>query len=51
MEADSFNLDPSLAEFLKKYFPDEVRAKQRENEQAVAKEQFGGLYDARCVVM
>lgn len=51
MQADSQNLDPSLAEFLKKYFPEEVRAKQRENEQAVAKEQFGELYDAKCVVM
>jgi hypothetical protein len=51
MEADSMNLDPSLAEFLKKYFPTEVREKQKENEQAVAKEQFGGLYDAKCIVM
>src|SRR6266480_482753 len=51
MQADSMNLDPALAEFLKKYFPAEVKAKQRENEEAVARDQFGELYDAKCVVM
>jgi E3 ubiquitin-protein ligase BAH len=44
-------MDPSLAEFLKKYFPAEVKAKQKENEEAVAREQFGDLYDAKCAVM
>jgi hypothetical protein len=51
MQADSMNLDPALADFLKKYFPAEVKAKQRENEEAVAKDQFRELYDARCCVM
>jgi len=51
MQADSLNLDPAMAEFLKKYFPAEVKAKQKENEMAVAKEQFRELYDARCCVM
>ena len=51
MQADSMNLDPALAEFLKKYFPVEVKAKQRENEEAIAREQFRELYDAKCIVM
>ena len=51
MQADSINLDSALAAFLKKYFPTEVKAKQRENEEAIAKDQFKGLYDAKCCVM
>ena len=51
MQANSINLDPALTEFLKKYFPAEVKAKQKENEEAVAKDQFGVLYDAKCCVM
>lgn len=51
MLATSINLDSALAEFLKKYFPAEVKAKQKENEEAVAKERFGELYDAKCYVM
>lgn len=50
-EIATANIDPSLAEFLKKYFPAEVKAKQRENEQAVARDQFGDLYDAKCIMM
>lgn len=49
--ADRHNLDPKLAEFPKKYLPEKVRTRQRENEQADEKEQFGDSYDARRVVM
>jgi hypothetical protein len=45
------NLEVPLAEFLKKYFPEEVKAKQKENEIAAARDRFGELYDAKCVVM
>jgi hypothetical protein len=34
-----------------KYFSAEVKAKQKENEEAVAKDQFGEIYDAKCCVM
>ena len=45
------NLDPALADFLKKHFPKEVKAKQKENEQALVQEQFGRFYEAKCDVM
>ncbi|KAK7528112.1 SPX domain-containing protein [Phyllosticta citriasiana] len=52
MEADSKNLDPALARFLQRYFPDEVRAKQRENEVAAGVDQYGEAFaGTRCVVM
>ena len=51
MQADSRNLDFAMISFLKKYFPAEVKAKQRENEQALAQDQFGELYNAKCIVM
>ncbi|KAK8254416.1 SPX domain-containing protein [Phyllosticta capitalensis] len=52
MEADSANLDPALARFLQRYFPDEVRAKQRENEVAVGVDRYGESFrETRCVVM
>ncbi|KAI9844492.1 MAG: hypothetical protein M1837_005575 [Sclerophora amabilis] len=50
MEADSANLDPALINFLKRYFPDEVKAKQRENERAAAVDKWGEEYD-KCTVM
>jgi hypothetical protein len=43
------NLDESLVNFLKRYFPDEVKAKQKETEKAIAKEQFGE--EPGCCVM
>ena len=50
MSADSTNLDPALINFLKTYFPDEVKAKQRENERAMGIDTYGKDY-ARCSVM
>lgn len=57
LEADSSNLDLSLLNFLKEYFPKEAKLKQQENEKEVAMEQwravhqdvFGGPNE--CVVM
>ncbi|KAF2086319.1 hypothetical protein K490DRAFT_66871 [Saccharata proteae CBS 121410] len=51
MEADSQNLDPVLADFLVKYFPEEVRAKQRDNEKAAGVDRYGEAYNDRCRVM
>jgi hypothetical protein len=42
------NLDDSLANFLQRYFPEEVKAKQKETSKAVYKEQFG---DEPCCIM
>ncbi|EKG12194.1 Zinc finger RING-type protein [Macrophomina phaseolina MS6] len=51
MEADSQNLDPALANFLAKYFPDEVKAKQKENEKAAGVDRYGEAYNDKCTVM
>ncbi|OMP85934.1 putative RING finger protein [Diplodia seriata] len=51
MEADSGNLDPALADFLIKYFPDEAKLKQRENAKAAGVDQYGEAYNNKCVVM
>lgn len=51
MEADSQNLDPALAKFLVKYFPDEVKAKQKENERAAGVDRYGEAYNDKCAVM
>jgi len=48
MEADSSNLDTSLINLLHRYFPDEVKAKQKEINKAITKEQFG---EQSCCVM
>ena len=37
--------------FLERYFPDEVKAKQRQNEQAAAIDRFGPSARHRCIVM
>ncbi|KAA6408867.1 MAG: hypothetical protein FRX48_07211 [Lasallia pustulata] len=50
MEADSTNLDPALLDFLKRYFPGEVRTKQKENERDAAIDKYGKEYD-KCHVM
>ena len=45
------NLDFELAEFLRKTFPAEVKAKQKENERESAKEQLEEMgYDTRCII-
>ncbi|KAF4301347.1 putative RING finger protein [Botryosphaeria dothidea] len=51
MEADNQNLDPALAKFLVKYFPDEVKAKQKENERAAGVDRYGEAYNDKCTVM
>lgn len=43
LQADASNLDVSLLNFLRHYFPKESRIKQAENEQEVTQEQFNSL--------
>lgn len=43
LKASSDNLDVSLLNFLKHYFPKEAKVKQTENEREVTLEQFRGL--------
>lgn len=53
LQADSTNIDWALLNFLKMYFPNESRAKQKENEQENLKAQVAasGLDNKACVVM
>jgi len=44
------NLDPALMNFLKKFFPHEVKVKQKENERSLGVDQYGKEY-SRCSVM
>ena len=46
----SANLDPALMDFLKKYFPAEVKAKQRENERSAAADKYGKEFPT-CEIM
>ncbi|KAJ8106279.1 hypothetical protein OPT61_g9644 [Boeremia exigua] len=43
-DANSDNLDHALAAYLKKWFPDEVKAKQRYNEHMAGIDQYGEVY-------
>jgi hypothetical protein len=40
-----------MAEFLKKWFPQEVKQKQRHNEVMAGVDQYGEVYRERCNVM
>ncbi|KAF2648601.1 RING-14 protein-like protein [Lophiostoma macrostomum CBS 122681] len=51
VDANSDNLDLELADFLKKWFPDEVKAKQKHNELMAGVDQYGEVYKDQCVVM
>ncbi|KAF6005672.1 hypothetical protein HII13_005506 [Brettanomyces bruxellensis] len=54
LKADENNLDVSQMEYLKMYFPKEVKKKQAENEKEIFKEQYGGIVDPdskSCVIM
>lgn len=52
MLADSDSIDDKMAKHLKKYFPDEVKAKQKDNERAAGIDTYGELYtDSKCAVM
>ena len=44
------NLDPALMNFLKRFFPREVKVKQKENERDMGIDQYGKEY-SRCNVM
>ena len=45
------NLDVEMAHFLKKWFPDEVKAKQKYNEQMAGIDKYGEVYNDKCIVM
>lgn len=47
LKADASNIDTSLLNFLKSYFPKESREKQKENEREVVREQWGQVQLAR----
>ncbi|KAI8939713.1 hypothetical protein NX059_003465 [Plenodomus lindquistii] len=50
--ANSDNLDQEQAAFLKRWFPDEVKNKQRYNELMAGVDQYGEVYASqKCVVM
>ncbi|ORX97288.1 RING-14 protein-like protein [Clohesyomyces aquaticus] len=51
VDANSDNLDLELADFLKKWFPDEVKAKQKYNELMAGVDQYGEVYKEKCTVM
>ena len=44
------NLDPALMNFLEKYFPLEVKVKQKENERSIGVDRYGKAY-SRCSLM
>jgi E3 ubiquitin-protein ligase BAH len=45
------NLDHELMIYLKKWFPDEVKAKQKYNELMAGIDQYGEAYGEKCIVM
>jgi E3 ubiquitin-protein ligase BAH len=50
--ANADNLDTEQAAFLKKWFPEEVKNKQRYNELMAGVDQYGEVYASeKCVVM
>lgn len=49
-ENSSANLDLALTTFLKKFFPLEVKIKQKENERDSGIDQYGEDY-AKCIMM
>jgi hypothetical protein len=49
---DTASVDKKLAAFLKKYFPEETKAKQEENEVAANIEMYGEDFaNVKCLVM
>ncbi|KAL8785937.1 MAG: hypothetical protein Q9213_003086 [Squamulea squamosa] len=50
MQADSANLDLALMNFLKTYFPVEVKQKQKDNERNSGIDQYGSDYE-KCTIM
>ncbi|KAF2011609.1 hypothetical protein BU24DRAFT_495757 [Aaosphaeria arxii CBS 175.79] len=51
IDACSDNLDIELAAYLKKWFPDEVKAKQKYNELMAGVDEYGEVYKEKCSVM
>jgi E3 ubiquitin-protein ligase BAH len=51
MEADNTNLDVALQNFLKRYFKDEAKQKQKANEKAAFEDEFPGMTHSECSVM
>jgi hypothetical protein len=45
------NLDVELADYLKKWFPEEVKSKQKYNELMAGVDEYGEVYRDRCIVM
>jgi E3 ubiquitin-protein ligase BAH len=45
------NIDAALANFLVKFFPQEVKAKQKENEHAAGVDLYGESYNDKCCIM
>lgn len=52
MEADASNMDLALMELMKTYFPKEVKAKQKETEEELAREQYVAVYGEpkKCIM-
>ncbi|KAF2752130.1 RING-14 protein-like protein [Sporormia fimetaria CBS 119925] len=50
-DANAENLDLEMASFLKKWFPDEVKLKQRHNQLMAGKDEYGEVYQQKCCVM
>lgn len=50
-DANSDNLDEELAHYLKRWFPDEVKEKQKYNELMAGVDQYGEVYKEKCCVM
>jgi E3 ubiquitin-protein ligase BAH len=44
-------LDDDLAKYLTKWFPDEVKVKQKENEFLAGVDEYGEAYKTKCAVM
>ncbi|OCK90991.1 RING-14 protein-like protein [Cenococcum geophilum 1.58] len=51
MEANKEHLDDDLAKYLTKWFPEEVKAKQKENEFLAGVDEYGEAYKTKCAVM
>ena len=51
LQADIDNIDVAMSNFLKSYFPAEVKAKQRHNEQLAGIDLYGEHFDDQCSVM
>lgn len=54
MKADSGNLDVSLMEYMKVYFPKEVKEKEIQNDKEIIQEQYGKVVDTDkqpCVIV